>query len=49
MNIASQIPKNMHATILRKLLTTFPTDELKDIIVVIEEEQHRRYNEKNQN
>jgi hypothetical protein len=41
-NIAAQIPKKMHASVLRKLLNTFPTDELETLIEVIREEQQRR-------
>jgi hypothetical protein len=41
-NIAARIPKKMHANVLRKLLSTFPTDELETLIEVIKEEQQRR-------
>jgi hypothetical protein len=41
-NIASKIPKKMHENVLRKLLSTFPTDELETLIEVIKEEQIRR-------
>jgi len=49
MNIAAQIPQKMHAKVLRKLLNTFPTNELETLIVVIREEQQRRLNEQPQN
>ena len=42
MNLAAQTPKKMHASVLRKILNTFRTDELESLIFVIKEEQQRR-------
>jgi hypothetical protein len=48
-NIASKVPKKMHENVLRKLLSTFPTDKLEALIEVIKKEQARRAeNGKNQ-
>ena len=44
-NIAKRIPSSMHEKVLRKLLNTFPDNELDGLIEVIQKEKERRTHE----
>lgn len=44
-NIAAHIPKSMHEKVLRKLLKTFPTNELDTLKDIIQKEKERRIKE----